>query len=131
MIARGFGRVLNIGSTAGFQPGPRMATYYASKAFVLHFTEALAHELHGTGVTATVHCPGATATGFGDVAGNGNTKLFRRGVAEAADVARDAYRAMHAGKPVHIHGLRNAMLAASIRLSPRGVVRSIVAKLNS
>lgn len=131
MVARGFGRVLNIGSTAGFQAGPRMATYYASKAFVLHFTEALAHELRDTGVRATVHCPGPTATGFGDVAGNGTTKLFRTGVASAADVARDAYRAMHAGKIIRIHGLRNKLLSSSVRLSPRSVVRSIVAKLNS
>ncbi|HVI01898.1 MAG TPA: SDR family oxidoreductase [Enhygromyxa sp.] len=130
MIARKFGRVLNIGSTAGFQPGPRMATYYASKAFVNHWTEALAHELRGTGVTATVHCPGPTATGFGETAGNGTSKLFRNNVAEAGDVARDAYEAMHAGKVMRIHGIRNAMLAASTRISPRSVVRSIVAKLN-
>lgn len=131
MIARGFGRVLNIGSTAGFQPGPRMATYYASKAFVLHFTEAVAHELRGTGVTATVHCPGPTATGFGEVAGNGKTLLFRAGAASAEAVARDAYQAMRAGKVVHVHGIRNALLSLSVRLSPRGLIRRIVAKLNA
>jgi short-subunit dehydrogenase len=131
MIARGFGRVLNIGSTAGFQAGPRMATYYASKAFVNHFTEAIAHELRGTGVTATVHCPGPTATGFGEVAGNGTTQLFRAGVASAADVARDAYKAMHAGEVIHIHGLRNAVAAWSVRFAPRSLIRSIVAKLNT
>lgn len=131
MIERKFGRVLNIGSTAGMQPGPRMATYYASKAFVLHFTEAIAHELRGTGVTATVHCPGATATGFGETAGNGSTKLFGRGVATAQDVARDAHQAMHAGKTVRIHGIRNALLALSIRVSPRALIRPIVARLNS
>jgi len=131
MISRGFGRVLNIGSTAGFQPGPRMATYYASKAFVLHFTEAIAHELRGTGVTATVHCPGPTLTGFGEVAGNGKTLLFRAGAASAESVARDAYRAMHAGKIVHVHGVRNALLAWSVRLSPRALIRAIVAKLNA
>jgi uncharacterized protein len=131
MIERKFGRVLNIGSTAGMQPGPRMATYYASKAFVLHFTEAIAHELRATGVTATVHCPGATATGFGETAGNGYTKLFRRGVATAQDVARDAYEAMHAGKTVRVHGIRNALLALSVRVTPRALIRPIVARLNS
>lgn len=131
MIARGFGRVLNIGSTAGFQPGPRMATYYASKAFVNHFTEAIAHELRGTGVTATVHCPGPTATSFGEVAGNGSTQLFRAGVATAADVARDAYKAMHAGEVIHIHGVRNAIAAWSVRFAPRSLIRSVVAKLNT
>lgn len=131
MVARKFGRVLNIGSIAGMQPGPRMATYYASKAFVNSFSDALAYELRGTGVTATVHCPGPTATGFGEVAGNGKTQLFRSGVASAQDVARDAYEAMHAGKIVQIHGLRNSLLSLSVKLSPRALIRPIIAKLNS
>lgn len=131
MVERGFGRVLNIGSTAGMQPGPRMATYYASKAFVNSFTEAIAHELRGTGVTATVHCPGPTATGFGAVSGNGETELFRTGVATAADVAADAYAAMHAGKVLRVHGLRNRLLSASVRLTPRALIRPIVARLNT
>src|SRR5262245_37104081 len=75
MVARQRGRILNIGSTAGFVPGPFMATYYASKGFVISFTEALAHELRGTGVTATVSCPGATATEFAGVAGNDRSRL--------------------------------------------------------
>jgi uncharacterized protein len=130
MIERGFGRVLNIGSTAGFQPGPRMATYYASKAFVNHFTEAVAHELRGTGVTATVHCPGPTITEFGEIAGNGKTLLFRAGAASAEAVARDAYRAMHDGSVIRIHGLANAVATFSVRLSPRRLIRSVVARLN-
>jgi uncharacterized protein len=131
MVARGFGRVLNIGSTAGFQAGPGMATYFASKAFVLHFTEAIAHELRGTGVTATVHCPGATATGFAKAANNHDTRLFASGVASADAVARDAYRAMHAGKTVRVHGLRNAVMAGSVRLAPRAWVTAIAARLNT
>src|SRR5262249_38545845 len=79
MIARKSGRILNIGSSAGFQPGPGMAGYYASKAFVNSFTEALAFELRGTGVTATVSCPGATATEFADVANMGGSGLFALG----------------------------------------------------
>src|SRR5580704_10536671 len=94
MISRKSGRVLNLGSTAGFLPGPFMAVYYASKAFVNSFTEALAVELEGTGVTATVSCPGATATEFSQVAGNDQSALFKTNVMGAGDVARDAYRAM-------------------------------------
>jgi hypothetical protein len=107
-----------------------MATYYASKAFVLSFTEALARELRGSGVTVTASCPGPTATEFGTVARNKDTHLFRRGVADAASVARHAYRAMLAGKVVAIPGLMNKLIAQSIRISPRSVVRSVVAYLN-
>ena len=83
MIARRSGRILNLGSTAGFQPGPNMAIYYASKAFVNSFTEALAYELRGTGVTATVSCPGATATEFSAVAGTSESRLFHLGAMAA------------------------------------------------
>jgi short-subunit dehydrogenase len=130
MIRRGHGRVLNIGSTAGFQPGPFMAVYYATKAFVNSFTEALWYELKGTGVTATVSCPGATATEFAAVAGNDRSGLFRLGAMSAAEVAREGYRAMLKGKPMAVHGLKNKVLAGSVRLSPRGVVRGIAASLN-
>ena len=92
MIARKSGRILNVGSTAGFQPGPFMAAYYASKAFVNSFTEALAYELRGTGVTATVSCPGATATEFATVAGTDCSRLFRMGAASPQAVAREATR---------------------------------------
>ena len=130
MLARGRGRVLNVGSTAGLQPGPFGAVYYASKAFVNSFTEALSHELKGTGVTATVSVPGATATEFASVAGSGGTRLFRSGVMTAAEVARDAYRAMHRGTPFVIHGWKNKALGFGVRFGPRSVVRSIAAALN-
>jgi hypothetical protein len=130
MVARKRGRVLNIGSTAGFQPGPFMATYYASKAFVNSFTEALWYELKGTGVTATVSCPGATATEFAGAAGNESSRLFRMGAASAAEVARQAYRAMHAGKPMIVHGLKNKLAMLSLRFSPRAAVRAVAAALN-
>lgn len=130
MIARRSGRVLNIGSTAGFQPGPFMAVYYASKAFVNSFTEALCFELRGTGVTATLCCPGATETEFARVAGNGQSRLFQRGVMGAPEVAAAAYRAMMRGKPIAIPGLRNKLGLQSLRLAPRGVVRRIAAALN-
>jgi short-subunit dehydrogenase len=130
MLARRRGRILNLGSTAGFQPGPGMAVYYATKAFVNSFTEALAFELRGTGVTATVSCPGATATEFGAVAGNGRTRLFRAGTMSAAVVAAHAYRAMMGGKSLAIPGARNKMLIQVQRLSPRSTVRAVAAQLN-
>jgi short-subunit dehydrogenase len=130
MIARKRGRILNIGSTAGFQPGPFMAVYYASKAFVNSFTEALWYELRGTGVTATVSCPGATATEFASVAGNERSRLFRMGTAPAEAVAREGYRAMMAGKPMVIHGLKNKLGVELLRVSPRAAVRVVAASLN-
>jgi uncharacterized protein len=130
MIERGRGRVLNIGSTAGFQPGPFMATYYASKAFVNSFTEALAFELKGTGVTATLSCPGATATEFAQVAGNEKSNLFKSGAADAAGVAKQAYEAMKAGKPSVVHGLKNKAGVQVLRVSPRAAVLAIAAKMN-
>lgn len=131
MRERGFGRILNIASTAGFQPGPYMATYYATKAFVISFSLALAHELRGTGVSVTCHCPGATHTGFAERAGVRQTKLFQRpGVASAQEVATHAYRAMMSGKKLAVHGALNRVAAASVRVLPRPLVASVVAGLN-
>lgn len=130
MIARGQGRVLNLGSTAGFQPGPYMAVYYASKAYVNTFSEALSHELRGTGVTCTVSCPGATSTEFAEMAGTARSRLFRSGVARAEVVARQAYRAMHRGRPMIVHGVRNRWLISAGRLAPRAAVRAVAASLN-
>ena len=131
MIARKRGRILNIASVAGFLPGPYMATYYASKAFVLSFTEALSAELAGTGVTVTASCPGPTATEFGSVAGGGKkTKLFQSNVAQVEPVARHAYKAMMAGTIVAVPGFVNKLIAQSVRISPKSVLRSIAAGLN-
>jgi short-subunit dehydrogenase len=130
MIARKQGRILNIGSTAGFQPGPFMAVYYATKAYVNHFSEALSIELKDTGVTATLSCPGATSTEFAKVAGNDKSKLFAQGAATAESVAKEAYRAMHAGKVMIVHGFKNKMGVQSLRFAPRAAVRAIAANLN-
>lgn len=131
MRERGRGRILNLGSTAGFQPGPYMATYYASKAFVNSFSEALAHELAGTGVSVTVSCPGPTATEFGDIAGNAKNALFTQGtVASAEDVARHAYQAMSKGKRVAIPGLLNKVSARGATLLPRALIVRIAGRLN-
>jgi short-subunit dehydrogenase len=131
MRDRRSGRILNIASTAGFQAGPYMATYYATKAFVISFSEALADELRGSGVTVTCHCPGATHTEFAAKAGNDKARLFKRpGIAGAREVAEHAYRAMMKGETLAIHGLLNRLAAHGTRLSPRKVSRSIASALN-
>jgi len=130
MIARRSGRILNMGSTAGFQPGPGMAIYYATKAFVNSFTESLAYELRGTGVTATVTCPGATATEFGKVSGNEESRLFHMGTTSAEFVAAHAYRAMMAGKAMSLPGWRAKVGLQMLRLGSRATVRAFTARLN-
>src|SRR5204863_5212422 len=130
MCSRRRGRILNVGSTAGFPPGPFMAVYYASKAFVNSFTEALGHELRGTGVTATVACPGATATEFGKVSGNEESRLFHMGTTSAPFVAAHAYRAMMAGKPMSLPGWRAKLGLQMLRFGSRAQVRGVTARLN-
>ncbi|MCP3103742.1 SDR family oxidoreductase [Myxococcus sp. K15C18031901] len=131
MRTRGFGRVLNIASTAGFQPGPYMATYYATKAFVVSLSEAVSHELKGTGVSVSCHCPGATHTEFAARAGNDKSRLFQRsGVARAPEVVDHAYRVMMRGEVLAIHGLLNALATFMVRFSPRAAVRYVAAGLN-
>jgi short-subunit dehydrogenase len=130
MLQRKRGRILNLASVAGFVPGPFMATYYASKAFVLSFTEALAIELRGSGVTATASCPGPTDSEFSQVARNADIKLYRSSVMDAKSVARHAYRAMLAGKVVAVPGLKNKLLIQGLRATPRAAVRSMAAKFN-
>jgi short-subunit dehydrogenase len=131
MVKRGRGRVLNMGSTAGFQPGPFMATYYATKGFVNSFSEALWFELKGTGVTVTVSCPGATATEFAQSSGNASSRLFRMGAMTAPGVAAAAYHAMHAGKRRIVHGLKNKMSSAAALMTPNGLVLGFAAAANS
>ncbi len=130
MVARGSGRILNMGSTAGFQPGPFMAVYYASKAFMNSFTEALSFELRGTGVTATLCCPGPTATEFSEIAGNERTRLFRMAVMGAPAVAGKAYRAMMRGQTMVVPGLWNKVGLQSLRVAPRATVLRLAAALN-
>jgi short-subunit dehydrogenase len=130
MIERHSGKVMNVASTAGFQPGPLMAVYYATKAFVISFSEALANELTGTGVTVTCLCPGATDTGFQGRAGVADTKLFKTlRPMDAKTVARDGYRALMAGKTLVISGFRNWLLAESVRIGPRKLVTAISRKV--
>jgi len=126
---RKMGRILNIASTAAFQPGPLMAVYFATKAYVLHFSEALANELKGAGVTVTCLCPGATATEFHKRANATGQRLLKFGSMDACTVAEDGYRGMMTGKPVVISGFKNWLLAQSIRISPRRMVTAIARKI--
>lgn len=122
MRARGAGRVMNIASTAAFLPGPFMAVYYACKAYVLSFSQAIAEECRGTGVTVTCLCPGATETGFADRANVKGTLLFKLPKANAAGVALAGYRGMMNGKDLVVPGLSNKLVAISPRFSPRRLV---------
>jgi len=119
MRASGSGRILNVASTAGFLPGPFMAVYYAAKAYVISFSQAVAEESRGTGVTVTCLCPGATATGFATRARASETLLFKRHVADAASVALAGYRGMMRGRDLVIPGISNKLVPLAARLSPR------------
>jgi short-subunit dehydrogenase len=126
MIKRKSGRVLNVASTAAFQPGPLMAVYYASKAYVLSFSQALAEELRHSGVTVTALCPGPTATDFAATAGVGDSRLFNAfGIAHADDVAEFGVAAMLHGRRVAIPGIKNKIVAQSSRFAPRAVVTKL------
>lgn len=128
MIERQSGRILNVASTAAFQAGPLMAVYFATKAYVLHFSEAIANELQGTGVTVTCLCPGPTATEFHKRANATGMRFLRMGSMDARTVGEDGYRALMAGKPVVISGFKNWMVAQSVRFAPRRIVAAIVRK---
>jgi short-subunit dehydrogenase len=127
MIERGKGHVLNMGSTAAFVPGPLMAAYYASKAYVLSFSEAIATELRGTGVTVTALCPGAVQTGFQKRADMENSRLVQgRRIMDPSTAARAGYKAMMRGKVVEVPGLGNKAIPLFARLTPRSIVPEIV-----
>jgi uncharacterized protein len=127
MLKRRHGRIMNVASTAAFQPGPLMAVYYASKAYVLSFSEALSNETAGTGVTVTCLCPGPTGTGFQERAQMKESQLFSTlGVASAADVARAGFDAMMAGQAIVVPGLVNKVGAQLPRVAPRAIVRRMM-----
>lgn len=131
MLERKSGRILNVASTAAFQPGPLMAVYYATKAYVLSFSEALANETQGTGVTVTCLCPGPTKTGFQQQAKMEQSRLAKGGLEmmDSLTVARSGYEALHRGQAVVIPGFVNNLLAQSVRLLPRSAVTTIVRKI--
>lgn len=130
MKARGRGKILNVASTAAFQPGPYMAVYYATKAFVLSFSEALHAELGGTGVTVTCLCPGPTKTEFAEVSGMNRTRLFDGGgVMTAEAVARDGVRGLQRGRRLVVSGFANRLMTFAVRFLPRAAILHIVKRI--
>lgn len=129
MIKKRSGKILNVASTAAFQPGPFMSVYYATKAYVLSFSEALSSELEDHGITVTALCPGPTKSDFVNKANLGNSKLFNRNIPSSEEVAKYGYAAMMKGKPVAIHGFLNTVMATCIRFTPRSVIRNIIRSL--
>lgn len=125
------GKLLNVASTAAFLPGPYMAIYYATKAFVLSFSDALASELEGTGVTVTTLCPGPTASDFWSRGGMQQTGLVKGKKLPASEaVAAAGYRAMKRGERIFIPGIKNRLMAQSTRIMPRRFTASIVMRMN-
>jgi short-subunit dehydrogenase len=130
MVKRKRGRIMNVASAAGFQPGPYMAVYYATKAYVLHFTEALAEELIGTGVSVTALCPGHTLSDFQVNADMLRSKsLLQATLPTAKEVAEYGYRAMMRGQVVALHGWQTKVLIWLERLVPRWFVRKVIKRL--
>lgn len=130
MVERKRGRILNVASTAGFQPGPLMAVYYATKAYVISFSEAIDNELKGTGVTVSCLCPGPTATEFATRAAMEKSRLFLLGRMRSQDVARAGYKGMLRGKRLVVPGFKNKMIMESVRFTPRKLVTAIARNLN-
>jgi len=123
MVKRGNGKIMNVASIAGFQPGPLMAVYFATKAYVLHFSEAIANEVAGKGVSVTALCPGPTQSGFQLSAGMKESVLFKgKNLPSSKDVALYGYQAMMKGKVVAVHGWKNRLLINLSRFAPRWLV---------
>lgn len=132
MLERGSGRILNVASTASFLPGPLMAVYYATKAYVLSFSEAVAEEVRGTGVTVTALCPGPTGTGFQAAADMELSPLVaNKKLPSATEVAAYGVKAMNNGDAVAVPGFMNKVMASSVRITPRPVIRRLVHKLQA
>jgi short-subunit dehydrogenase len=130
MVAHKSGKILNVASTAAFQPGPTMAVYYATKSYVMFLSEAMSNELKGTGVTVTCLCPGATESGFQAAAAMEESALVKnKKLPTSAEVALFGYKAMMKGKLTVIHGVMNQIMANSIRFTPRSWVLPIVRKV--
>ena len=132
MLKQGEGKILNVASTAAFQPGPLMAVYYATKAYVLSFSEAIANELSGSGVTVTALCPGPTESGFQKRANMEQSKLVSgKKIMDAETVAIIGYHGLMKNERVVIPGLKNQLLALSIRFTPRNMVTQIVRSMQN
>ncbi len=144
MVEQGYGKILNVASAAAFQPGPLMAVYFATKAYVLSFSEAIASELEGTGITVTALCPGPTASAFQETAAMSDSKIASVNRAAMSDskiasvnrmmdtetVAKIGYRSLMANKTVVVPGVRNKILTESVRFTPRKLVTKVVKRMH-
>lgn len=126
MLKQGYGKILNIGSTGSFGPGPLNAVYCATKAYVLSFSEAIAEELRGTGVTVTALCPGATKTEFAGRAKMEDVRLFQKGLMDAGKVAEIGFDALMRGKTSVVAGCTNKLTVFSVRFMTRNMVAKMV-----
>lgn len=126
MVARKRGQILNVASTAAFQPGPNAVVYYASKAYVWHFSEGLQTELAGTGVTVTCLAPGPTKTNFSEVAQMEGTFVFRNNAMDVKPVALAGYKALRAGRTLVVPGLLNKVLQFGSKFSHWGIVKQLM-----
>ncbi|SHO44390.1 SDR family NAD(P)-dependent oxidoreductase [Anaerocolumna xylanovorans] len=132
MVERGEGKILNLASTAAFLPGPNMSVYYATKAAVLSFSQAVSREVRKSNVTVTALCPGPTSTNFENAAGLVNSKLFHSlKVTSARKVAVYGYKALMRGKTVAVEGLSNKLLVLGAKLAPRGLVLTMIDQIQS
>lgn len=132
MVKRKNGRIMNVASTAAFQSGPTMAVYYATKAYVLSFSEAIDNEVRDKGVTVTTLCPGATESGFQAAAKMEESALVKgKKLPSSKEVAEYGYKAMMQGKTVAIHGFMNSMMANAVRFIPRSVVVKLTRKIQN
>jgi short-subunit dehydrogenase len=131
MLGRRRGGILNVASTAAFQPGPYMAVYYATKAYVLSFSEALAEEVKEAGINVCCLAPGTTQTGFAAEAHMQNSRLFRLGAMDAGSVARAGYEGLRQGRVLVVPGIRNRAGTFAVRLLPRALVRKIAGSLQA
>jgi len=130
MVSRKSGKIMNVASTAAFQSGPMMAVYFATKAYVLSFSEAINNELSDKGVTVTTLCPGATESGFQEAAAMEESALVKgKKLPTSKEVAAYGYKSMMSGKTIAIHGLMNWIMANAVRFTPRALVVKITRKL--
>lgn len=128
MQANKYGKILNVASTAAFLPGPNMSVYFATKAYVLSFSEALSSELKGSGITVTALCPGPTESEFMKVSGMSESKFIKgKKLPSSIEVAHYGYDALMSGKTVAVHGFNNSLMVYAIRFLPRSVVRKLMA----
>lgn len=129
MIKKGMGKIMNVASTASFQPGPTMSVYFATKAYVLSFSEAVNNEVREKGITVTALCPGSTESGFHSAAIDGRKQLKERNMPTARAVAEFGHKAMMKGKAIAIPGMKNTLMATLVRFFPRALIVKAVRRI--